>query len=73
MIDPDISKSIAIIILGGWAGYKEIMDRRSRKRERSLAEEYGLAGNPGRCRDHAEAINSIRQDIKQIKDHLEIV
>jgi len=73
-MDPiKIVEAVAILILGGWAGFKELQGRRDRKREAAFTEEFGLSPNPTRCTEHANAINEIREDIRRIKDHLGIV
>lgn len=68
-----IAQVVAILVIAGWLAYKEISER---TKQRS----HGLLPNPERCRDHATAINSIRDDIveirsdiSRIKDRLEIV
>ncbi len=73
-MDPiKIVEALAILILGGWTGYKEIMSRRERKREEALTEQFGMKANPTRCAEHADAINELRDDVKRIKEHLGIV
>jgi Tfp pilus assembly protein PilO len=68
-----IAEAAAIIILGGWNGYKEILSRKAERFEDKFIEEHGLRENPTRCQEHASAINELRMDVKTIKDHLGIV
>jgi len=73
-MDPiKIIEALAILTLGGWAGFKEFTERRAVRREAAFSEKYGLAENPTRCGLHANAINEMRTDIAQIKAHLGIV
>ena len=73
-MDPiKIVEAGAILILGGWAGYKEFQFRRAAKRDEEFIKRHGILGNPTRCIEHAKAINEIREDIRRIKEHLDIV
>jgi len=66
-MDPiKIVEAAAILVLGGWAGWKEL-------HERSQLKKFKLPPNPSRCALHAEAINGLREDMKQVKEHLGIV
>jgi hypothetical protein len=67
-MDPiEIAKAAAILILGGWAGYKEIIDRRKRKHEAELTERFGLTDNPERCREEKAMRAVLQFDVGQLK------
>jgi hypothetical protein len=73
-MDPmQIGQAAVIAILGGWNGYRAFMDYKAKRREDAFTKKFGLASNPSRCAEHAEAINEMKEDIKRIKDHLGIV
>lgn len=61
-----IAQVASILVIAGWLVFKEL-------REHAKSKEYGLMGNPVRCRQHAEAINDLRDDVKAIKEHLGIL
>jgi hypothetical protein len=50
----------------GWMIYDKNKEKRNSK-------EFGLKENPNRCREHAAAINEIREDVRRVKEHLGIV
>jgi hypothetical protein len=56
-----IASVLAILILAGWTVWKELRERVKLKR-------YGLALNPERCKQHAEAINSLTEQVKDLKE-----
>ncbi len=60
-----IGEVSALIYLGG----TRILDR---VREKN-AIKNGLKPNPTRCQEHADAINGLRNDVRAIKEHLNIV
>lgn len=68
-----IAQAFAIVILGGWSGWKEVQAYKERKKEQTLIDKYGLAPNPTRCAEHTIAINELKADVRSIKKHLGIV
>lgn len=64
---------IGLICVIAYTAIKEYRDYKRRKLEFELTEKAGLAPNPTRCQEHADAINELRDDIRRIKEHLGIV
>lgn len=69
----ELAEALSILLMGGYLFFKWIKERKAVKR--------GLAPNPTRCQEHADAINDIKSqikdelipDIKRIKEKLDIV
>jgi hypothetical protein len=61
-----IATVLSIVIIAGFLAYKEL-------RQWWLVKKYGLENNPRRCEEHRDAINELREDVKSIKKHLDIV
>lgn len=66
-IDPT---AIAGLVMGGGVLGKMIFDHYSEKRK---IKQMGLDENPTRCEKHQRAINEIRDDIRIIKEKLDLV
>jgi hypothetical protein len=69
----ELATGLATVAMGAYLFFKWLKERRALK--------SGLAPNPTRCQEHAEAINKINDrityeiipDLKRIKDKLDIV
>jgi hypothetical protein len=56
-----IAQVAAVVIMTGWLVYKEL-------RERYKVKKYGLAMNPERCKQHAEAINKLTAQVEDLNE-----
>ncbi|MCK9597992.1 MAG: hypothetical protein M0R06_03060 [Sphaerochaeta sp.] len=69
----ELAQGLFSVLIGGYLFFKWLRERKAVKR--------GLAPNPTRCQEHADAINGIKDqindellpDIKRIKEKLDIV
>ena len=73
MVTRELIEAITVIVLVGWNTYKVFKDRKEQKLVREKEVAVGLPPNPLRCAEHQEAINQIKEDVRQIKERLDMV
>jgi hypothetical protein len=56
-----IAQVLAVIIIAGYLAQEKIREKRKLKL-------YGLAANPERCNQHAEAINKLSEQMEEVRE-----